>query len=560
MNEEGEQSRAARSAGKDRAKPPIVGIGASAGGVKALQEFFEHVADNLGAAFVVIVHLDPESRSELPGILSARTKMKVTEVQTTSDLEQDQIYVIPPDRRVIISDHEVSALAFESPRGQRSPIDLFFRSLAERHGYDVAVILTGAGSDGAAGIKAIKEAGGIVIVQDPNEAEYPSMPRAAIATEVADFVLPVEKMGPQLAELIRTRGQVYDNLRDDEEEYLRRVLSHVRVRTGHDFSHYKRSTVLRRIIRRTQVTRTESLAQYYQYLRDNVEEAQALLADLLISVTTFFRDPKAFDVLAKRVMPKLFDGKDADGVIRVWIPGCATGEEAYTIAILLLEQAAKQELRPEIQVFASDMDTSALSIAREGRYPEAIETDVNEERLRRFFSREGDHYRVKRELRDVVLFAHHSLLKDPPFTKLDLVSCRNLLIYLDRDLQAQVLNTLHYALNPNAYLLLGSSESADHPHNLFRAIDRNMRIYESVPGSDDRSTGLPLLIRVPADDFAPLTHDRGRAPAPSDAVLHRLALEKIAPPSILVDEGHRTIHLSESAGRYLQPAGGSLTG
>jgi two-component system CheB/CheR fusion protein len=295
-------------------------------------------------------------------------------------------------------------------------------------------------------------------------------------------------------------------------------------------------------------------------LRENAEEAQALLADLLISVTTFFRDPKAFDVLAKRVMPKLFEGKDADSVVRVWIPGCATGEEAYTISMLLLEQAAKQDVRPEIQVFASDMDTGALSIAREGRYPEAIETDVSEERLRRFFAREGDHYRVKRDLRDVVLFAHHSLLKDPPFSKLDLVSCRNLLIYLDRDLQAQVLNTLHYALIPDGYLLLGTSETAEHPHSLFRPVDRDMRIYQSVAGTGDRYTGLPHLTRVPAAEYVPLARERVRAAGPTDALLHRQALEKIAPPSILVDETHRAVHLSETAGRYLQPSGGPLTG
>jgi two-component system CheB/CheR fusion protein len=248
VNEEKEElSKAEQPALQpDGRKAPIVGVGASAGGVRALQDFFAAVPEKIGAAFVVIVHLDPESRSELPGILSARTKMPVIQVRETNDLERDHIYVIPPDRRLSVSDHEVSAVAFDSPRGQRAPIDLFFRSLAEQHGDGFAVILTGAGSDGAIGVKAIKEAGGIVIVQDPNEAEYPSMPRAAIATEVADFILPVREMGPQLSELIRTRGQVYHSLRDDEEDYLRRILSHVRVRTGHDFSHYKRSTVLRR--------------------------------------------------------------------------------------------------------------------------------------------------------------------------------------------------------------------------------------------------------------------------------------------------------------------------
>src|SRR5258706_10158687 len=544
----------------DPPKPPIVGIGASAGGVNALQDFFANLPENTGASFVVIVPLDPQSRSELAGIISSRTRLKVSQVQGTDDLESDHIYVIPPDRLLSLADHEVSAVPFNSPRGHRSPIDLFFRSLAQHHRDAFAVILTGAGSDGAMGVKAIKEAGGIVLVQDPNEAEYPSMPRSAIATEVADFVLPVREMGPRLAELIRTRGQVYQNLQAEEEEYVRRILAHVRVRTGHDFSHYKRSTVLRRIIRRTQVARTESLGRYYNYLRENVEEAQALLGDLLISVTTFFRDPRAFDSLAKRVIPKLFENKDANSNIRIWVPGCATGEEAYTIAMLLLEQASRQEVRPELQIFASDMDSGALSIAREGRYPEAIETDVGEERLRRFFSREGDHFRVKRKLRDVVLFAHHSLLKDPPFSKLDLVSCRNLLIYLDRELQGQMLNTLHYALNPDGYTMLGSSETAEHPNSLFRAVDRDMRIYQSAASSADRFTVLPQLVRAPAGDHPMTARERGRVAGISDALSHRQALEKIAPPSILVDESHRAIHLSESAGPYLQPSGGPLTG
>src|SRR5262252_8029776 len=302
---------------------PVASIGASAGGVAALQSFFEALPQTVGAAFVVIVHLDPEHSSELTHIIATRTKMPVIEVTHEQLMRPDTVYVIPPNRRLLVSAEKVSSAPFDEPRGQRAPIDQFFRSVAREHGDGFAIILTGAGSDGAVGVKAIKEAGGIVLVQDPNEAEYPSMPRSAIATEVADFVLPIREMGPRLAELIRNRGQVYETLQDDEEEYLRRILSHVRVRTGHDFSHYKRSTVLRRIVRRTQVTRTDSLAAYYAFLRENADEAQALLADLLISVTTFFRDPKAFEILAKRVIPKLFEGKDADSVVRVWIPGCA---------------------------------------------------------------------------------------------------------------------------------------------------------------------------------------------------------------------------------------------
>lgn len=389
-------------------------------------------------------------------------------MEGTVKLAGNNVYVVPPNRRLLIADHVVSAQEFEEPRGQRAPIDLFFRSLAEHHNDGFAVILTGAGADGSVGVKAIKEAGGIVLVQDPNEAEYASMPRSAIATQMADFVLPVRELAGRLVELLGSRGLVPPTgVRENDEDSLRRILTHVRVRTGHDFSQYKRATVLRRIARRTQVTRKESLADYYAFLRENAEEAQSLFNDFLISVTTFFRDPQAFNSLARSVIPQLFEGKEAGGTIRVWVPGCATGEETYTIGILLLEEASRRDIRPEIQVFGSDLDAGALAIGREGRYPASIEADLNEERLRRFFQREGDHYRVRRELRDIVLFASHSLLRDPPFSRLDLISCRNLLIYLDWDLQQQVCNTFHYALHPHGFLFLGSSESADHPVGMF---------------------------------------------------------------------------------------------
>jgi two-component system, chemotaxis family, CheB/CheR fusion protein len=336
----------------------------------------------------------------------------------------------------------------------------------------------------------------------------------------------------------------------------------LRVRTGHDFSKYKRSTVLRRIARRMHVTRNETLSEYYAVLRESADEAQALLSDLLISVTTFFRDHDAFEALATQVLPGLFEGRELDATIRVWVSGCATGEEAYSIAMLLQEEAAKHELRPPIQMLGSDLDARALAVAREGRYPASIEADVNEDRLRRFFIREGEGYRVRQELRDTILFAIHDLLKDPPFSHVDLISCRNVLIYLDRDLQDQVCSTFHYALNPGGFLLLGASETADNPPGLFRTIDRSARIYKSI----EQTGGKPRLL---ARLLGPVTvRDRtalvGRHVSPSvalsEAALHRRVLEKVAPPSILVDDMQRVIHLSENAGRYLQPSGGSLSG
>ena len=541
--------------------PVIVGIGASAGGIQTLQAFFQALPDATGAAFVVIVHLDPESHSDLASILAARTRMPVVQVGATETLAPNHVYVIPPDRRLHITDREISAVEFDEPRGQRAPIDLFFRSLAERHGDGFAVILTGAGSDGAVGVRAVKEAGGIILVQDPGEAEYPSMPRSAIATGIADFVLPVRGIAARIEELVRNRDSV--SIADGgkfNEELLRRILAHVRVRTGHDFSKYKRPTVLRRIARRMQVSRTDNLEQYYDLLRDNVDEAQALLGDLLISVTTFFRDREAFEALTVQVIPHLFTEKQAGDTIRAWVPGCATGEEAYSIAMLLLEEASRRDTRSAIQVFGSDLDVRALAIAREGRFPAAIVADVSEDRLRRFFTREGDHFRVRRELRDIVLFASHSLLKDPPFSRMDLISCRNLLIYLDRELQQQACTTLHYAMVPGGFLLVGASETADNPPGLFRNVDRKARIYQSTAQPGDKPRLLPQLL----GGLRPREHGLGPPVTPSaalsSAALHRQALEKVAPPSILVDHTQRVVHLSETAGRYLQPSGGPLSG
>lgn len=545
--------------GRADAAPIIIGIGASAGGIPALQALFSTLPEATGAAYVVVVHLDPKVPSELARIIASQTRMPVVQVADVNELRADHVYVIPPDRRLQLTDDRITAEKFEEPRGGRAPIDQFFRSLAE-HGDGFAIILSGAGSDGALGLRAVKEAGGIILVQDPEEAEYSSMPRSAIAAGIVDFVLPVRDIARQLPDLIRKKMKVANAAGEIDEEVLRRILAHVRVRTGHDFSKYKRSTVLRRIGRRMQITRSTDLREYYDVLRETSTEAQALLNDLLISVTTFFRDNAVFDALKAQVLPQLIDIKATDDPIRIWVPGCATGEESYSIAILMLEELGRRQVRPTLQIFGSDLDAQALATAREGRYPVAIEADVSEERLRRFFSREKEGYRVRPELRDLVLFANHDLLKDPPFSRIDLISCRNLLIYLDRELQEQVASTFHYALNPSGFLLVGSSETADHPPGLFRAVDRNARIYQSTLHPGERPRLLPRLLGGIGlrEHIMPI----GRAPTPSEvlseASLHRRALERLAPPSILVDEGHRVVHLSENAGRYIQPSGGPL--
>jgi two-component system, chemotaxis family, CheB/CheR fusion protein len=541
-----------------RKRFPTIGIGTSAGGVRALQMFFESLPADVDAAFVVIVHLDPGRQSELSNILAGRTKMPVAQVSGLTLIEPRHVYVIPPNRQLLVTDHHLAITEFDEPRWQRAPIDLFFRSLAAEHSDDFAIVLSGAGSDGSVGIKAIKEAGGIILVQDPDEAEYGSMPRSALATGLADFVLPVRDIAARLPELVRNRpSSSADDLTETDAEVMPRILSHLHVRSGHDFSSYKKSTIRRRIARRMQVQRAATMADYLVVLRENPQEARALFADLLISVTTFFRDTSAFEKLAALVIPRLFDDKGVSDTIRVWVPGCATGEEAYSIAILLLEEASRHEIRCGLQVFASDLNENALAVAREGRYPVAIEADMPEERLRRFFSREGDHYRVTRELRDVVLFAKHSLLKDPPFSRVDLISCRNVLIYLDRDVQQEVGATFHFALQRSGYLFLGSSENADNPVGMFRALDREARIYQrtSVP-TEVRLTPRSGALAFGLEPLPPRTTAPFRAPI--EAGIHREALERLAPPSVIVDESYRVVHLSEHAGRYLQPSGGTL--
>jgi two-component system CheB/CheR fusion protein len=537
---------------------PTVGIGASAGGVSALQTFLNEIPPTTGAAYVIIVHLEPTHASELAEILARKAHMPVRQVNKKMTLEPDNIYVIPPNRRLLITDHEIATFVFDEPRGRRSPIDQFFRSLADQHGDGFAVVLTGAGSDGAVGAKAIKEAGGLILVQDPNEAEYPSMPRSAIATGLADVVLPVRELGRQLVELIKAKAHVpAEQLPPSDEETLKQVLTFLRSRTGHDFLRYKRSTIYRRLARRMQVRKVETLADYFALIKRKPEEVTSLFHDLLISVTTFFRDPGSFDALAQKVVPKLYDFDESSGPIRVWIPGCASGEEAYSIAMLFADEAARRDSRAELQLFASDLDTTALSIAREGRYPLAIEADVGEERLRKYFTKDADHYRIRREIRDMVLFATHSLLKDPPFSKLHLISCRNLLIYLEKDLQQQVLSTFNYALRPGGYLFLGSSETAEYPPGLFRVLDREARIYQSRgPGAEHRDfPHLPIPARV---GEIPVLNAPAHSTVPSPPASHQHALELTAPPSMLVDKNHQIVNMSEGVGRFVQPSGGQM--
>jgi two-component system CheB/CheR fusion protein len=543
----------------------VVGIGASAGGLKALQVFFESLPDNTGMAFVVITHLHPEHESHLAEILQNSTRMPVTQVSGLVPLEGNHVYVIPPNRRLVMADSQLDVTEFNEPRGQRSPIDYFFRSLAKAHPNSVGIILSGGGTDGSVGVKAIKEVGGLLMVQHPDEAEYDSMPRASIATGLADVVLPVRELAQKLVDYVQIQPELPndpDKLNQRQLEIVRRILAHVHARTGHDFSQYKRSTVFRRIQRRMQINGLSTLEAYLDYLRQNVTEATAMFNDVLIGVTSFFRDHASWQQLAEQVIPLTFKDKETGDMVRSWTVGCATGEEAYSLAILLFEYADKLEIRPQIQVFASDLDENSIKQAREGLYPAAIEADVSLERLERFFTREGNYYRVRQDLRDAVLFTNHSVLRDAPFSRLDLISCRNLLIYLEREIQETVFDIFHYALKPGGYLFLGNSESAEGANELFQTMDKIHHIYRAKPWSREQphvpslpfSVGRSTPAEVYTQPHTPRAHSTREVPLLAGD--HQKALETYAPPSVLIDEKYAVLHVSETAGRYLiQPMG-----
>ena len=541
-------------------KPTVIGIGASAGGLAAIKKLFEGVPRDSGLVFVVVVHLSPEHKSLLADLLQPHVKMPVRQVVETTPLEANNVYVIPPNANLSAIDTHLRLSKLEEQRRQRAPIDHFFRTLAATHdGHSVGVVLTGTGSDGTLGVREIHEKGGIVIVQDPNEAEFDGMPQSAIATGTVDLVLGISDIFPAILRLTQTKPLMIGAegfVAAPEEDPLPKVLTILRARTERDFSQYRRSTLLRRIARRMQLNHLEDLESYLVRLWEHPQEPYALADDLLINVTSFFRDPEVFETLRGRTIPSLFENKTSVDSIRVWSVGCATGEEAYSLAMLLVEEAGRRESRPRIQVFASDLHKHSLDKGREGVYPGDIETDVTPERLKRFFQAENGGYRVRKELRELVVFAPHNLLNDPPFSRLDLVSCRNLLIYLEHEVQREVIELFHYALRDNGILLLGSAEVADAPE-LFLAQDRKARLYRkrNVPSLEPR---LPVF---------PST--RGRAGIRSKALrlnspaiygaLHERLLEQYAPPSILVNVDDKVIHLSEHAGRYLLPGGGELT-
>ncbi|HYZ84895.1 MAG TPA: chemotaxis protein CheB, partial [Bryobacteraceae bacterium] len=550
-------------------RPTIVGIGASAGGLSALKSFFSHVPAGTNLAFVVVVHLSPQHESHLSDLLQSHVKMPVEQVTDTVSIEANHVYVIPPNANLSAVDTHLRLTQLEEERRQRAPIDHFFRTLAATHDGDaVGVILTGTGSDGTLGIKDVKAKGGLIIVQEPNEAEFDGMPQSAIATGLVDWILPLAEIPAAIIRYDETTPKVsvskhdhdenFESVEEDEQSYLQKIFTQLRARTDRDFSRYKQSTILRRIARRMQLNYIDNLPAYIEKLRSDSDEVKALADDCLITVTNFFRDPEVFERLEREVIPRLFRNKGAKDTIRAWSVGCATGEEAYSLAMLMAEESARHESPPRIQIFASDLHKRSLERGREGLYSGDIQTDVPQARLKRFFQKENGGYRVQKEIRDMVVFSPHNLLGDPPFSRIDLISCRNLLIYLQRHAQRDVVELFHYSLNPEGILVLGTAEILD-PSDLFRVEDKRLCFYRkrNVPVPEPRLPVFPML--------TPRQHNRAAAivvtsnEPPAYGAMHQKMLELYAPPSILVGPDDKVVHLSENAGRYLVPPGGEVT-
>jgi two-component system, chemotaxis family, CheB/CheR fusion protein len=533
----------------------VVGIGASAGGLKALQHFVEAVPADSGMAFVVILHLAPERDSRMGELLQDRARIPVLQVTGQTVVEANRVYMIPPGHDLEMRGTSVR-LRERGERSDHAPVDLFFRTLAESCGSEaVGVILSGTGADGTAGIRYIREAGGITVAQAPEESEYDGMPASAIATGLVDLVLPAAAIPAALLRLRKPAARAEaDGVTPANDSAVADVLAELHKQTGHDFSQYKRATVLRRLDRRLRFNEVTTLQDYLPLLRASNAECHALLGDLLISVSSFFRDPDAFDALAAAA-PALFDGKGPADTVRVWVVGCATGEEVYSIAMVLAEHAETLADPPRVQMFATDIDDQGYAWARAGLYSAAAVASVPPERLRRFFTKEARGYRVAKSLRELVLFAGHNVLRDPPFSRIDLISCRNLFIYLQPEAQDRVLETFHFSLNPGGRLFLGASESIGDSGLFVSAGDGTQRLYLS------NLTPNRVVPRVSAADPVPRASGADGAAsaraAPSArpfsyGALHVRMLEQYAPASVIVNERLEVVHLSAGAGRFLQ--------
>ncbi|MGH9850237.1 MAG: chemotaxis protein CheB [Blastocatellia bacterium] len=555
---------------------PVAGIGASAGGLEAFRRLLEHLPTDTGMAFVLVQHLDPAHESILAELLSKSTRMPVSEVADGLAVEPDHVYVIPRNTNMAIAQGALRLLPREATRGQHRPIDFFLRSLAEEQSNRaIGVILSGTASDGTLGLEAIKAEGGITFAQDEKSAKYDGMSRSAVAAGCVDFVLPPHRIAEELARLashpyVGAAGAArLDELSPADEpevgggDSFNRILQLLRKATGVDFSHYKSNTVRRRIRRRMALHKLDELEDYAGYLRNHQEEVGNLYQDILIRVTSFFRDPETFEALKEEVFPGLVKQRASDEPLRVWVIGCSTGEEAYSIAIAFLEFAGDRAEHIPIQVFATDLNDAAIERARTGIYPPSLTNDVSPERLRRFFVKNDGGYQVSKPIRDMCVFARQNVVTDPPFSRIDLVSCRNLLIYLEPVLQKKVIPALHYALKPSGSLLLGASETVGSFTDLFKLEDRKHKLYSKKPGLSRMqfiyTPGAHSMEKVEADRKTVRAGEVVAIEFDAQREAERILLQKYAPASVLVDADGEILQFRGSTSPYLEAPSGKAT-
>jgi two-component system CheB/CheR fusion protein len=539
-------------------------MGGSAGGLEAFEQFFSHLPPNTGLTFVLVPHLEPTHKGMLPELLGRHTKMEVVEAEDGMEVLPNHVYVIPPNADLAILHGRLHVLEPAAARGLRMPIDFFFRQLAaDQKENAVCIILSGMGSDGTRGLKAVKENSGMAMVQDPASAKFDGMPRSAINTGLADYVAAAEELPAKLIQYVNHMPRPLEDRALPEGELsaaLQKVFVLLRARTGNDFSCYKHNTINRRIERRMSVHQFDSLPRYVRYLQENPQEVELLYKELLIGVTNFFRDPGLFDFLRTEAIPRLLQDRPNDSPLRVWNPGCSTGEETYSLAIMLKEclDAQPSPFRQSIQMFATDIDDDAIEKARQGAFSASIAADLSPERLARFFVPESEGYRIKREIRDLVVFAPQNILVDPPFTKLDILCCRNLLIYINARTQQKLLPLMHYALNPGGLLILGTSESIGGLGHLFVSLDYKWKVFQR------REVGVRGLLEMPANA---LRHERVAVPVtekfmePNMEIFYsaqRVLLDLYGPPSVVVTAEGDIVYVNGRTGKYLEPSSGKV--
>ena len=543
---------------------PIVGIGASAGGLEALEQFLGHVPAGSGMAFVIVQHLDPTHKGVMPELLQRATGMKVIQVKDRTRVQPNCVYVIPPNKDMSILHGVLYLLEPAAPRGLRLPIDFFLRSLAQdQEGRSIGVILSGMGSDGTLGLRAIKEKAGVVLVQEPATAKFDSMPRSAVDAGLADIVAPVEELPGKILACLQLTPHIARTeaaLEDKTQSALEKVVVLLRAQTGNDFSLYKRNTLYRRIERRMGIHQIDKMSVYIRYLQENSQELNLLFKELLIGVTNFFRDPAAWELLREEVIPALLARRSSGQTLRAWAPACSTGEEAYSLAIVLKE--AVEEIKPKanftIQVFATDLDRDAIDKARQGVFPANITADLSKERLKRFFTKEERGYRVRKEIREMVIFAPQNVIMDPPFTKLDILTCRNLLIYLNAEVQKKLMPLFHYSLSPGGILFLGSAETIGDATDLFAPLSGKARLFrrtESALRTEPVDFPSSFSAGPPA---GPEARPGPKPPVSLQSLADQLVLQRYAPPAVLTNHKGDICYVSGHTGKYLEAAAGKV--